>query len=130
MKIFDKDENLLAIVVKNNESDIEKNFITEDDAEFQVATFNLENDTIIQNHYHPPQKREVYSTSEAIVVIDGQLTVNLFNSQQELVQSVTLKNGDLINMISGGHGIVVDTNTRFVEVKQGPYLDDIDKIRF
>ena len=46
------------------------------------------------------------------------------------MQSVTLKNGDLINMISGGHGIVVDTNTRFVEVKQGPYLDDIDKIRF
>ena len=130
MKIYDKNDNLLAIVVRNNESDEEKNFITEDDAEFQVATFNLKKDTEIQKHYHPPQKRDINSTSEVIVILDGELTIDIYSGEKELIESVKLTNGDLINMVSGGHGINMNTDTKFVEVKQGPYIDEIDKIRF
>jgi len=130
MKIYDKKNNLLAIVVRNNESDKEKNFITDDDAEFQVATFNLKKDIEIQKHYHPPQKRDINSTSEVIVILDGELTIDIYSGEQELIESVKLTNGDLINMVSGGHGITMNTDTKFVEVKQGPYIDEIDKIRF
>jgi hypothetical protein len=30
----------------------------------------------------------------------------------------------------GGHGIEVTEDSKFVEAKQGPYLEDIDKKRF
>ena len=130
MKIYDKESNLLAIVVLNNESNESKNFITENEAEFQVAKFNLPKDTEILKHYHPLQKREIQSTSEVIVVLKGELRVDLYSIEKELVESINLRNGDLINMISGGHGIHVESDCRFIEVKQGPYFDEIDKVRF
>ena len=130
MKIYDSDSNLLAIVVHNNESSESKNFITKDEAEFQLATFNLSKNTEILKHYHPPQKREIQSTSEVLVVLEGELRVDIYSMDQELIESVNLKNGDFINMISGGHGIHVESDCRFIEVKQGPYSEEIDKIRF
>ena len=33
-------------------------------------------------------------------------------------------------MISGGHGVKINENCKFIEVKQGPYIDEIDKVRF
>ena len=130
MNIYDDTDKLLAIIVRNNESDQEKNFVTENNAEFQVATFNLKKDTEILNHYHPFQKREVYLTSEVIVVLEGELTVRIYSDDHKLIESVSLLQGDLVNMISGGHGITVNEDSRFIEVKQGPYIDNIDKIRF
>ena len=33
-------------------------------------------------------------------------------------------------MVSGGHGIKIDDDCKFIEVKQGPYSDTADKVRF
>jgi len=36
----------------------------------------------------------------------------------------------MLILISGGHGLNVKKNTKFIEVKQGPYNESIDKVRF
>ena len=41
MNIYDKNNNLLAIVVKSNSSTEEKDFHTDNTSEFQIASFNL-----------------------------------------------------------------------------------------
>ena len=41
-----------------------------------------------------------------------------------------LEAGDVILLISGGHGFVVLEDVQMIEVKQGPYSGDEDKTRF
>ena len=38
--------------------------------------------------------------------------------------------GDVILLISGGHGFEVLEDLNMIEVKQGPYVGDADKTRF
>lgn len=130
MRIVDKNNKLLAFYIQFNSSNEEKNFITDNSLEFQVATFNLPKNTEIIRHYHPEQKREIKGTSEVLVVQDGSLTVDIYSDEKQLVKSIKLKKGDMISMVSGGHGIKIDDDCKFIEVKQGPYSDNADKVRF
>ncbi len=41
-----------------------------------------------------------------------------------------LQTGDVILLVSGGHGFVVLEEVEMIEVKQGPYSGDADKKRF
>ena len=130
MKIKDQDNNLLALVIKSNQISTEKDFITENDSEFQLASFNLGSGTEIINHYHPNQERTIKKTSEAIVVLSGKVKVDIFDNNLKLKQSVILNASDTILLIDGGHGITMLEDSKFIEVKQGPYLEDNDKVRF
>jgi hypothetical protein len=41
-----------------------------------------------------------------------------------------LEAGDVILLVSGGHGFEVIEEVEMIEVKQGPYLGEHDKTRF
>ena len=77
MRIYDENNKLLAIYVKFDSSPNEKNFVTDNEFEFQVATFNLDKNTEILRHYHPEQKREIIGTSEVLIVQEGSLTIDI-----------------------------------------------------
>ena len=51
-------------------------------------------------------------------------------SEQEYRTSRVLGPGDVILLISGGHGFEVLEELNMVEVKQGPYVGETDKTRF
>ena len=57
MKILDSSGKNLAYVIKKEDINKEKNFITDNDEEFQFASFNLQKGTIINDHIHPDQKK-------------------------------------------------------------------------
>jgi len=130
LRIVDKNNKLLAFYIEFDSSSEEKNFITDHSLEFQVATFNLTKNTEILRHYHPEQKREIKGTSEVLIVQDGSLTIDIYSEDKQLVKSLKLKKGDMVNMVSGGHGIKINDDCKFIEVKQGPYSDTADKVRF
>ncbi len=127
MKILDSSGKNLAYVIKKEDINKEKNFITDNDEEFQFASFNLQKGTIINDHIHPDQKREVYKTTEVLVVIEGEMIVKIYDDSKQLIEQVTLTTGDSICLIAGGHGILTTENCKFIEVKQGPYTESIDK---
>jgi hypothetical protein len=54
----------------------------------------------------------------------------LYNDAQEYVESRILEAGDVILLITGGHGFEVLEELEMFEVKQGPYAGDQDKARF
>jgi len=130
MKIFNKKNTLLAIVIKKEDIIKDKNFITNNDEEFQVASFNLKKDTIIEKHYHPPQQRKVRHTSEVITVLEGKIKVSIFDEDQSFITEKVLCQGETVALLKGGHGIEILEDAKFIESKQGPYIEDIDKIRF
>jgi|SaaInlStandDraft_1057018.scaffolds.fasta_scaffold212274_2 hypothetical protein len=130
MKIKDSKETLLAIIIRKEEMINDKDFATENEQEIQLASFNLSKGTEILKHYHPEQKRIVVSTSEVITLIEGKLKINIYDDNQELIASEIITSGDTVGLFSGGHGIEVLEHSKFVESKQGPYIENIDKIRF
>ena len=130
MNIYDKNNNLLAIVVKSNSSTMEKDFHTDDASEFQIASFNLKKDEVIQRHYHEKQKRTIFSTNEVIVLQSGKMTLTLYDIDLNKVEEITLEGGDMVALFNGGHEIHIDEQTQFIEVKQGPYDEEKDKTRF
>jgi len=130
MKIYSKANSLLAAVIKLSDISIEKNFITENKEEFQLASFNLVKDTKIERHHHPKQNRQIQNTSEVITVIEGSIEVSIYDENLEFVHKENLVSGETIALFRGGHEIEVIEDTKFIESKQGPYIEDIDKIRF
>jgi len=130
MNIVDKDGELLALILRSGEQDASKYFATKDEQEFQVASFNLDEDEEILRHTHPKQERLINSTSEVIIVIEGSLEVEIFDNNLTLCEKQEIGPGDVLALFGGGHGLKMLSKCKFVEVKQGPYLEDEDKIRF
>lgn len=129
-KIFDSDGNLLALHISYSYISKEKEFLTPNELDFQIATFNLKKETVIENHFHPSQERLISSTPEVIVVLDGIIEVSIFDSDQNLIQKTKAHQGDTIALFYGGHGIEVIEDCKLVETKQGPYFQELDKVRF
>jgi hypothetical protein len=52
------------------------------------------------------------------------------DNNKNVLGSEFLNEGDLIMLIQGGHGFSVVEDLEMIEIKQGPYLGDNDKVRF
>ena len=129
-KIYDHANTLLAIILRPNQIREEKFFATENSQEMQVAFFNLKKDTVIDNHIHLKQNRNIHSTSEVSVVLKGEIEVSIFDNDKNLVCKHKLISGETVALFEGGHGIKIIEDATLVESKQGPYLEEIDKVRF
>ena len=57
-------------------------------------------------------------------------SVSFGDNEKNHIQTVNLKSLDTIALIDGGHGISFNSQTKFIEVKQGPYNEKTDKKRF
>ena len=130
MHIKDKNGNILCLIVRKHEMSEGKVFYTEDDQEFQFASFRLQKDEVIDRHYHLQNTREVKYTSEAIIVYEGKLQLDIYDLSKEFIQSEILVGGDVAILSSGGHALKLLEKSYFIEVKQGPYNEDTDKERF
>lgn len=130
MRIKDRNDNLLALIIKKRDQKKGKNFYTDSSEEFQLASFDLDESDEILRHIHIPQERKVKKTSEVILLQEGSLTFSIYDKELTLITEVTLDAGDVILLIEGGHGVRINGKAKFLEVKQGPYIESNDKKRF
>ncbi|MGF6606017.1 hypothetical protein [Paraburkholderia tuberum] len=56
--------------------------------------------------------------------------VKLYTADRKFLMSRVLCAGDVILLASGGHGFEVIDDVSFIEVKQGPYVGEQEKVRF
>jgi hypothetical protein len=85
---------------------------------------------IIPAHTHNTVRREVFYTQEALFIRKGRVRIDFYTREQEYQTSRVVGPGDVILLISGGHGFEVLEDLNMVEVKQGPYAGDVDKTQF
>ena len=85
---------------------------------------------IIDPHVHNPITRQVHYTQEVLLIRKGSLRVDFYKEDREYLTSRILHGGDVILLIKGGHGFVVEEDVEMFEIKQGPYAGDADKTRF
>ena len=130
MEIKDKNGKLLAMVIDYNKINQSKYFATDNSHELQVAAFNLEKNEKIIRHIHPPQERKINSTSEVLIILEGQIEYEIYDEELEFCESGVVGNGSMLVLINGGHGLKILDDAKFIEVKQGPYDEATDKVRF
>ena len=56
--------------------------------------------------------------------------MDFYSRTQDYIESKILRAGDVILLASAGHGFEVLEDVEMFEVKQGPYAEDEDKVRF
>lgn len=121
---------LLAYVIRATFSSDITSFFTPPEQSFQVGLVVYPEGGEIQSHFHRTIERSLSNTSEVLVVREGRCEIDIFDNQQELVATMELQTGDVMVMVSGGHGFRMLEDTVMLEIKQGPYLGIEEKQRF
>ena len=96
----------------------------------QLGYMNRPAGYVIQPHTHTPVLREIEYTMEVLVIKSGAVRVDFYSDEQSYLESRTLRTGDVILLAYGGHGFEMLEPTEIIEVKQGPFVGELDKIRF
>ena len=123
-------DQLLAIIIPENFRKPGIHFFTSGEFSQQLASMQYFDGKNIPAHVHNPVHREVQYTQEVLFIKQGKLRVDFYNQQRQYLESRILEAGDVILLISGGHGFEVLEDIVMIEVKQGPYLGEQDKTRF
>jgi len=123
-------DQVLAILVRANYRGRGIQFFTPDNFSQQLAYMNRASGYVIPPHVHNPQRREVHLTNEVLFIKSGRVRVDLYDSDRVYIESRVLEMGDVILLVSGGHGFEMLEDAEMIEVKQGPYTGDSDKTRF
>jgi mannose-6-phosphate isomerase-like protein (cupin superfamily) len=128
--IRDKERQICAIIIRSDYEQGGIQFFTPPEFSQQLAYMKHEKGEIIEPHVHNEVNREIVRTQEVLVIKSGKVQVDLYTGENKYWRSFTLGAGDLILLASGGHGFTMLEPTEMIEIKQGPYLGDQDKVRF
>ena len=129
-RIYNK-KKLYAIIVRSKFRKKKGiNFFTPEDTNQQFGYMKHDKGHIIKPHKHKKRATKIFYTTEVIIIFKGSLRIDFYNQKQKYLFSKIIKEKDIIMLIHGGHGFKVLKKVEMVEVKQGPYSVEKDKIKF
>lgn len=123
-------EKIIAIIIRSNFKSKGIEFFTPDDFSQQLAYMNREKNYVIPPHVHNPVQRNVHYTQEVLFIKSGKVRVDFYDDNRNYLESTILNKGDVVLLAYGGHGFEMLEDTEIIEVKQGPYAGEMDKVRF
>lgn len=116
------DNILLALIIRKNFNKKGGNFVTVQENPLQLGIFKYNPGEIIRPHLHKRLNRCIKTTQEILYIVRGKVKVDLFFKNKKVATKI-LKNGDTILLANGGHGFKFLSETKLIEIKQGPYID-------
>ncbi|HTE33379.1 MAG TPA: hypothetical protein VK666_23520 [Chryseolinea sp.] len=105
-------------------------FFTPGDFSQQLGYMNRPQGYEIPPHRHNLVERKVTLTQEVLYIKSGKVRVDFYDDNQHYLESRVLEKGDVILLAGGGHGFKMLETSEMIEVKQGPYCGEEDKVRF
>lgn len=130
VEIIKKDNQILGIIIRKNYHEEGIHFLTPDDYSQQLAYMHHPTGKVIAAHVHNEVHRSIHITQEVLVLKQGKLRVDFYDDDRRYLESRVLYAGDIILLVSGGHGFEVLEEVEMIEIKQGPYAGEGDKVRF
>lgn len=130
LEVIKKKDRLLAMIIRNEYTCEGVDFLTPNEYSQQVAYMHHPTGKVIDAHVHNLVHRNIVLTQEVLFIKEGKLRVDFYDDYEDYIESRILNAGDVILLISGGHGFQVLEEVKMIEVKQGPYSGDADKKRF
>ena len=124
------DGRLISIIIRRNFESKGIEFFTPNDFSQQLGYMNRPKGHVIDPHRHNLVPREVTQTQEVLFVKSGRVRVDFYDDGQHYLESRELFPGDVILLAACGHGFEMLEQSEMIEVKQGPYTAERDKIIF
>jgi len=84
----------------------------------------------VVRHSHLPLQRHLVGTPETLLIRRGRTEVELYAMDKSPLGTWVLEQGDMIQLVAGGHCFKCLEDTVFLEIKQGPYTGLVEKERF
>jgi hypothetical protein len=106
------------------------NFFTPNNFTQQIGYMNHKKGHVIQPHIHKERLTKIIMTTETLIILEGLIRIDFYNTKQKYLFSKKIKGGDIIFLMYGGHGFEILKDTKMIEVKQGPFKKDKDKEKF
>jgi mannose-6-phosphate isomerase-like protein (cupin superfamily) len=121
---------MLSVIIRVNYKSEGIEFFTPGEFSQQLAYMNREKNYVIPPHVHNPVQRDVHFTQEVLVIKSGKVRVDYYDDEKVYLKSKILSKGDVVLLAYGGHGFEMLEDSEIIEVKQGPYAGELDKVRF
>lgn len=120
----------IATIIRHDYMPTETTFISPDSYYQQLGFVVYPKDGVVARHAHLPLQRHLIGTPETLLIRKGRADVELYAMDKSLLGTWTLEEGDMIQLVSGGHSFKCLEDTVFLEIKQGPYTGLVEKEHF
>ena len=122
---------ILGIIYRYSKISKRRLNISPNNEYIQVSTQKLNRNNFISPHIHMKNKRIITSTQEIWLIIRGKLSINIIDIDKKKIKNFILGTGDMYILFRGGHSFkVLNDNTEFYEIKNGPYRKKITDIEY
>lgn len=121
---------LLSVIIRANYKKEGISFFTPGDFSQQLGYMNRPKGYVIDPHVHNLIERKVTLTQEVLYIKQGRVRVDFYDEERNYLESKVVSTGDVILLAAGGHGFEMLEDAEMIEIKQGPYCGDEDKVRF
>ncbi|AGK60074.1 hypothetical protein Asulf_00038 [Archaeoglobus sulfaticallidus PM70-1] len=131
INVLERDGTRYAIYIPSDAWKKGLNFYSDEKDFVQVGIWGYDKGKFLQPHIHNEVKREVTRTQEVIFLRKGKIKAYIFDKNENLIETLELKEGDILILLDGGHGYkILEDNTFVLEVKNGPYFGpEVDRKR-
>lgn len=130
LEIISRDKTTLSVIIRASYRSEGIQFFTPGDFSQQLGYMNRPKGYSIAPHRHNLVERKVSLTQEVLYIKSGRVRVDFYDDRQLYLESRVLEKGDVILLAAGGHGFEMLDDSEMIEVKQGPYCGEEDKVRF
>jgi hypothetical protein len=114
---------LRAVIVRREFQHAGTQFFTPPDFGQQLGFMSHPAGHQIGAHTHREARRDARPTQEVLILRKGRLRVDFYGDGQIRLDSRVLSAGDVILLVSGGHGYHVLDDCEMFEIKPGPYSE-------
>ena len=125
-----KNKIYALIVRKNFRKKKGVSFFTPDNFNLQFGYMKHQKNYFIKPHLHKKRLSKIFYTSEVIHLLKGKLRIDFYNDKKNYLFSKIIVANDIITLIQGSHGFKTIEPVEMLEVKQGPFHERHDKIKF
>lgn len=123
-------DQCIATIIRRDYMPEETTFVSPDSYYQQLGFVVYPKDGVVARHSHLPLQRHLVGTPETLLIRKGRAEVELYGMDKSLLGTWVLEEGDMIQLVGGGHCFRCLLDTIFVEIKQGPYTGLMEKERF
>ncbi len=130
VEMIEHNGELIAMIVRREYHREGIQFFTKNDGLLQLGYISRPMGYLIKPHEHNPVHRHIVGTHEVLLMKSGKIRIDFFSYQKAYLESRELSTGDMVLLAGAGHGIAFLEPSTMVEVKNGPYIEDVDKKRY
>jgi quercetin dioxygenase-like cupin family protein len=120
----------IATIIRRQHLPEATTFVTPDGYYQQAGFVVYPKGGYVHRHSHLPIQRHLVGTPETLMVRKGRVEADLYGLDKSPLGTWILEEGDIILLVSGGHGFRCLEDTVFLEIKQGPYTGLVEKEAF